>query len=102
MVENSVGTISARSRGRPTKQQRVINRVTQDMYNKARGKSNSGRLCGYLTMLEYYDLKMEKTGKEHVCVVCGEICIARCTICPDKPYMHHQVARGECKNKQCF
>ena len=35
MVENADGTIIARSRGRPAKQQRVINRVTQDMYNKA-------------------------------------------------------------------
>ena len=76
MVENADGTISARSRGRPVRQQRVINRVTKDMYNKARGKRNRGRLCGDLTMIEYRDSKMEKTGKEHICVVCGEICIA--------------------------
>ena len=102
MVENADGTISERSRGRLAKQQSVINRVTQDMHNEARGNSNSGRLCGDLTMLEYHDSKMEKTGKEHTCLVCGEMRIARCTTCPGKPYMHYQVARGKWKNKNVF
>ena len=53
-------------------------------------------------MLEYHNSKMEKTGIEHVCVVCGEVCIAQCAACPGKPYMHYQVVRGKCKGKPCF
>ena len=45
---------------------------------------------------------MEKTGKEYICVVCAEICISRCTVCPGKPCMYYQVSRGKCKSKQCF
>ena len=37
-----------------------------------------------------------------MCVVCGETCVARGTMCPGKPCMDYQVARGKCKNKQCF
>ena len=100
MVENSYGTISARSRDRRAKQQSIINGVTQNMRNAARGNRNSGRLCGDLTILEHHDSTMEKTGKEHTCVVRGETCIARCDMCPGKPYVHYQVARGKCKNKK--
>ena len=102
MVKNADGTISKRARGRPAKDQMVINRATQEMYDNARGSSNRGRLCGDLTMLEYHNSKMEKTGAEHICVVCGEVCIARCAACPGKPYMHYQVVRGKCKGKPCF
>ena len=102
MLQNSDGTISPRSRIWTAKQQKVINRATQDIYNKARGNSNRGRLYGGLTKLEYHESKMEKTGKEHVCVVCDEICIAWCTACRGKSYMHYQVAREKCKSRQCF
>ena len=49
-----------------------------------------------------HDCKLEKTGKEHIYLVCGETCIARCAACIGQPYMHYQVVRGPCKGKQCF
>ena len=57
MVQNKDGTITTRARGRPAKDQKVINRATQEMYDIARGSSNRGRLCGELTMLKYHDSK---------------------------------------------
>ena len=102
LVQNEETQIFKRQRGRPAKDLQIVKRVTKDMYKKAKMSSNRGRLCGDLSQLSFHDCKMEKTGKEQICVVCGETCITRCTACIGQPYMHYQVVRGPCKGKQCF
>ena len=103
LVENDDGTTSSRSPGRPAKHFKLVKQATLDMFTeqKRQGSSRS-RLCGDLNMLQYHDSKMTRTGRERKCVVCGENCVACCTACTDRPYMHWQVVRGPNKGRQCF
>ena len=103
LVENNDGTVSTRSVGRPLKHLKLVKQATLDMFTEEK-RHGGGRscLCGDLTILQYHDSKMYRTGKERNCVVCGEKCIAYCTACKDKPYMHWQVVRGPNKGRQCF
>lgn len=71
LVENNDGTVSIRSVGRPLKHLKLVKQATLDMFTEEK-RHWGGRscLCGDLTILQYHDSKMYRTGKEQNCVVC--------------------------------
>ena len=103
-VQNSDGSIEPRKRGRPKTGEKLIKTIQYCQYIEARGIGSSSRhrLCGDLTKVMLHENHMERTGKDHQCVVCGRICTTRCNWCPGKPYMHYKVFRGPDVNSQCF
>ena len=71
-------------------------------FKKAKtGRGSKSRLCGDLEQLIYHLNNVESGIKHpHPCAVCGEACYSRCKICD--VYVHHNVACGSCKGKNCF
>ena len=71
-------------------------------FKKAKtGRGSKSRLCGDLEKLNYHMNNVESGIKHpHACVVCGEACYSKCNICG--VYVHHNVACGLCKGKNCF
>ena len=102
-VKNKDGSSSDRKRGRPKKDEKIDKRVCSEVFKEEKKNgSMKSRLCGDLTHLVLHEQKMVKTKEERVCVFCGEPCQARCDMCPGRPYMHYNVARGPRKDYKCF
>jgi hypothetical protein len=94
------GTV--RKRGRPRKGEGPVHAVTPEDVKKAKTNKMKSRLCGDLTKITYHLLKKERHHKEHVCKFCGDPCYTRCTICPNKPFLHDFPSKGQCEGRSCF
>jgi hypothetical protein len=94
------GTV--RKRGRPKKGQGPVHAVTPDDVREAKRFKMKSRLCGDLTKITYHLAKIERHNKEHVCKFCGDPCYTRCTVCPNKPFLHDFPSKGQCEGRSCF
>ena len=98
----SDGSVGDCGKGRPRTGTKLLNNITFDQFKEEFEKNpRKTRLCGDLTTLIYHESKVVKT-RERICAFCSHPCSSRCLACPDTPYLHHNVRKGQYKYSKCF